>query len=247
MPCLSHEAIGELEAAKHHAGTLGLPLNTHLSFTPFADTPALPSPADIADSFGRLLKHLSVWVKRRTGCRFTYIRVAHTDDDGSGRNPHLHVLLHLPTDDDRGELQAALLKLYGYTATGLVADVRSGTTKRKRNECGYWPLSLMVIDGMGRSSGGLTSGSRHGADDTRDCCCSRLVTSRHLAVFVGELAHLLADGRTLQLHRSEARSLHQLRPDLNEGRGAGLFIAVDQQHVAPPLRQGNGDVDRQRG
>jgi hypothetical protein len=66
--------------------------------------------------------------------------VAHSADDGSGRNPHLHVLQHLPDAKHRPELQAALTAVYGYTdeTGGLVANVCSGTDRRIRHESGYW-------------------------------------------------------------------------------------------------------------
>lgn len=134
---LSHLDIAELEAAKHHAQTLGLPLNTHLTFSPYRDTDSVPSPGDIAATFGRLLKHLGMWVPRHTGLRFTYLRVCHADEDG--RHPHLHVLLHQPSREHLAPLQAALTSVYGYTVDGgLVADVRVGTDKRTKHSCGYY-------------------------------------------------------------------------------------------------------------
>jgi hypothetical protein len=87
---LSYYDIVELEAAWRHASTLGLELNTHLSFAPYCDTAAVPSPTHIAATFKRLLAYLNVWSARHTGVRFTYIRVAHSADDGTGRNPNLH-------------------------------------------------------------------------------------------------------------------------------------------------------------
>ena len=134
---LSRDDIAELEAAKDHAKALGLELNTHLTFAPYCDTEAVPSAPDIAAAFERVLKHVCMWV-RRHGVRFTYIRVAHSSDDGAGGNPHLHVLLHLPAKH-RGELQAALTAVYGYTVSGgVVAKVCAGTDRRIRHESGYW-------------------------------------------------------------------------------------------------------------
>jgi hypothetical protein len=75
---LSCDDIKELEAAKDHAKALDLELNTHLIFAPYLDDDVylddvpIPSPSDVAATFDRLLKHLSVWVRRR-GVRFTYM------------------------------------------------------------------------------------------------------------------------------------------------------------------------------
>jgi hypothetical protein len=135
----------ELEAAKDHAKVIGCELNTHLTFAPYKDSDAIPSPTDVAATFGRPLKHISVWVGRR-GVRFTYIRVAHSSEDGTGRHPHLHVLLHLPNAKLRDELQTALTARYGDTlGGGLVAKVVAGTDKRKRHESGYWGSTFDYI------------------------------------------------------------------------------------------------------
>ena len=147
---LSCDDIKELEAAKDHAKALGLELNTHLIFAPYLDDGVylddvpIPSPSDIAAIFERLLKYVSVWVRRR-GVRFTYIRVAHSSDHGTGHNPHLHVLLHLPNAKFRQELQAALTAVYGYTqGGGLVAKVVAAT-ERIRHESGYWGSTFDYI------------------------------------------------------------------------------------------------------
>ena len=84
---LSCDDIKEPEAAKDHARVLGLELNTHLTFAPYSDSVAIPSAPDIAATFDRLLKHLTGWVRRHTRKPFTYIRVAHSSDDSTGRNP----------------------------------------------------------------------------------------------------------------------------------------------------------------
>jgi hypothetical protein len=136
---LSRDDIAELEAAKDHARALGLELNTHITFAPYCDTAAVPPAADIAATFKRLLTYLSIRSSRHTGARFTYIRVAHSADDGTGLNPHLHVLLHLPDAKHHDELQAALINVYGSTAAGgLIAKVCIGTDNRTRHESGYW-------------------------------------------------------------------------------------------------------------
>jgi hypothetical protein len=105
---LSCNDIRELEAAKDYAKIIGHELNTHLIFTPYLDDNdihlvdvPIPSPSDVAATFGRLLKHVSVWVRRR-GVRFTYIRVAHSSDDETRHNPHLHVFMHLPASGRTG-------------------------------------------------------------------------------------------------------------------------------------------------
>jgi hypothetical protein len=109
------------------------------------DDVAIPSAPDIAATFGRLLKHVSVWIRRR-GVPFTYIRVAHSSDDGTGHHPHLHVLLHVPNAKLRDELQAALTAIYGYTTSGgLVAKVVAGTDRRRRDESGYWGSTFDYI------------------------------------------------------------------------------------------------------
>jgi hypothetical protein len=150
---LSCDDIKELEAAKDHAKALGLELNTHLIFAPYLDDDVylddvddpIPSPSDIAAIFERLLKYVSVWVSRR-GVRFTYIRVAHSSDNGTGHNPHLHVLLHLPNAKLRQELQAALTAVHGYThGGGLVAMVKIGTDRRIRDKSGYWGSTFDYI------------------------------------------------------------------------------------------------------
>jgi hypothetical protein len=148
---LSRNDIAELEAAKDHAWAIDLELNTHLIFAPYLDDDVylddiqIPSPSDIAAIFERLLKHVSVWVRRR-GVRFTYIRVAHSSDNGTGYNPHLHVLLHLPNAKFREKLQAALTAVYGYTlGGGFVAKVVAGTDKRIRHESGYWGSTFDYI------------------------------------------------------------------------------------------------------
>jgi hypothetical protein len=138
---LSCDDIKALKAAKDHARDIGHPLNTHLTFVPYYDALVSPSPADIAATFKRLLTYLSTWTWRNTRCRLTFIRIAHSDDDGSGRNPHLHILMHLPAKY-RDALQAALTNLYGYTAAGgLVAMVRNGF-EPVRHESGYWGSSF---------------------------------------------------------------------------------------------------------
>jgi hypothetical protein len=144
---LSCDDIKELEASKDHARVLGLELNTHLTFAPYSDSVAIPSAPDIAATFDRLLKHLTGWVRRHARKPFTYIRVAHSSDDSTGRNPHLHVLLHLPKAKLREELQAALTAVYGYTHSGgLVAKVVAGTDRRTRHdESGYWGSTFDYI------------------------------------------------------------------------------------------------------
>jgi hypothetical protein len=80
-----------------------------------------------------------MWVRPHTGRQFTYIRVAESDRDGSGRNPHLHLLLHLLTKRHRDELQAALTNLYGRTTAGrLVAKLCAGfeATRHASGYCG---------------------------------------------------------------------------------------------------------------
>jgi hypothetical protein len=135
---LSHDDIGGLKAARDHARAIGLDLNTHVTFAPFCEAAAVPLPGDIAATFKRLLTYLGIWTTRHAGVRFTYIRVAHSDEDGTGRNPHLHVFMHLPDAKQRDNLQAAVSGLYGYTtAGGLVAMVRDGF-ERIRHESGYW-------------------------------------------------------------------------------------------------------------
>jgi hypothetical protein len=124
---LSCDDIKELKAARDHAKAIGLPLNTHVAFSPYCDTDGVPPAQDIAESFKRLLTYLSIWTRRHTGARFTYIRIAHSDEDGSGRNPHLHVLMHLPNAKIRDDLQAALTAVHGYTYAGdLIAKVSDG-------------------------------------------------------------------------------------------------------------------------
>ena len=106
----------------------------------------IPSADDIAENFKRLLTYLSIWTRRHTGARFTYIRVAHSADDGTGQNPHLHILLHLPDAKHRDELQADLTAIYGYTAAGApVVKVCSGTDKRVRHESGYYGSTFDYI------------------------------------------------------------------------------------------------------
>jgi hypothetical protein len=131
--------IAELEAAKDHARAIGLELNTHVAFAPYCDTAGVPSARDIAKNFKRLLTYLSIWTRRHIGARFTYIRVAHSADDGTGQNPHLHILLHLPDAKHRDELQVDLTAIYGYTAaSALIVKVCSGTDKRVRHESGFY-------------------------------------------------------------------------------------------------------------
>src|SRR5262249_46519458 len=123
----------------------GHELNAHLTFAPYSNSVSIPSPGDIATNFGRLLKHVSVWLRRR-GIRLTYIRVAHSSDDGTGHNPHLHVLFHLPDAKLRDKLQAALTAVYGRTAKGgLVAKIVSGTDRRIRHGSGYWGSTFDYI------------------------------------------------------------------------------------------------------
>jgi hypothetical protein len=70
-------------------------------------------------------------VGRHTGRRFTFLRVVHANEDGS--NPHLHILVHLLTAKQRHELQAALNKLYGYTAAGgLVVQISSASVASRK-------------------------------------------------------------------------------------------------------------------
>jgi hypothetical protein len=142
---LSCDDIKELEAAKGHAKALNLELNTHLIFAPYLDDDVylddvpIPSPVDIAATFDRLLKHLSVWTRRHTRRRFTYLRVVHSAEDSSGHNPHLHVFMHLPNAKFRDKLQAALIEVYGYTlGGGSVAKVVAGTDRKTRHESRYW-------------------------------------------------------------------------------------------------------------
>jgi hypothetical protein len=150
---LSCDDIKELETAKDYAKTLGCDLNTHLIFAPYLDDDVylddvpIPSPVDIAATFDRLLKHLTGWVRRHARKPFTNIRVAHSSDNGTGHNPHLHVLLHLPNAKLREELQAALTAVYGYTHSGgLVAKVVAGTHRRTRHdESGYWGSTFDYI------------------------------------------------------------------------------------------------------
>jgi hypothetical protein len=88
-----------------------------------------------------------MWLRRRSGLQLTFIRVVHTNDDGSGRDPHLHVFLHVPDAKRRDQLQAALTKVHGYTAAGgLVAHVCVGTDKRVRHEGSpYWGSTFDYI------------------------------------------------------------------------------------------------------
>jgi hypothetical protein len=136
---LSHADIEELKAARDHARPIGLTLNTHVTFAPYCDTTEVPPSADIAKTFKRLLTYLTNWTRRHVGVRFTYLSVSHSADDGTGRNPHLHVLLHLPDAKHRDELQAALTSVHGYTdAGGMVAKVSDGFERIWNEEFGYW-------------------------------------------------------------------------------------------------------------
>jgi hypothetical protein len=144
---LSHSAIKDLQAATVHARHIGLPLNTHVSFVPYRAAPNVPDPAGIAATFGGFLRHLSVWSRRRTSQPFTYIRVAHSEEDGSGLNPHLHVFMHLPRAR-LPELQAALLARYGYCGDAeghLVAKAVAGSDTRVLHQSGYWGSTFDYI------------------------------------------------------------------------------------------------------
>jgi hypothetical protein len=140
---LSHLDIAELESARHHAHAIGLELNSHVCFTPYVDVDDIPTPLDVAATFRRFLKHLGIWVPRHTGRRFTYVRVVHTAEDGSGRNPHLHVFMHLPTAQHRALLQEALSKVHGTDARGgLVAAVHVGSEQLTKHPSGYYGSTL---------------------------------------------------------------------------------------------------------
>ena len=143
---LSCADIKALKAARDCAKDIGLELNTHITFAPYSDGgEVLLSPDEIARNSRRLLKHLTIWVKRRSRRQFTYISIVHTDEDGSGRNPHLHILMHLPNAKLRDELQAMLIARYGYTAAGgLVAMVRDGF-EPILHESGYWSSTFNYL------------------------------------------------------------------------------------------------------
>lgn len=141
---LDHVDIRRLENACAAAHDIGFKLNTLLTFAPFKDAPKNPSPDAVAANFGRLLRHVSMWVRRNTGdkqtsflgCPFTYLRVCHANENGS--DPHLHVFMHLPSDEHRKALQSALLDVYGYHSCGLVAQVKVGSDTRIQHDSGWW-------------------------------------------------------------------------------------------------------------
>jgi hypothetical protein len=166
---LSHVDIKELKAARDHARAIGRELSTHLTFAPYCDTDAVPSPPDIAATFKRLLTYLSIWTRRRTGRRFTYITVGHSHDDGTGRNPHLHVFMHLPDAKDRDELQAALTAVHGYTdAGGLVAKVRDGFERIWHEESGYWSSTFDYLTRHKSQQAYIADGGRTWRASRRD-------------------------------------------------------------------------------
>lgn len=142
---LSRDDVAALEGAKDMARAMGQELNTHVTFAPFQTVVDIPSPTTTAAAFAKFLKHTSMWVRRHTGQRLTYLRVVHTDDDGSGRNPHLHMLMHLPSAKHRDELQAAYNDVYD-SAGYLVAKVTAGTERRVRHQpSGYFGSSADYI------------------------------------------------------------------------------------------------------
>lgn len=178
---LSHADIKQLKAARDHARAIGLELNTHVTFAPYCDTAAVPPAADIAATSKCLLTYLTNWTRRHAGVRFTYLRVAHSADDGTGRNPHLHVFMHLPDAKHRDELQAALNSVHGYTDAGdLVAKVSDGF-ERIRHESGYW---ISTFDYQTRHK----SQQAYFGDGGRSWRASRYENGRHVGIkcpFVG--------------------------------------------------------------
>jgi hypothetical protein len=135
---LSHHDIRGLQAARDHAHRIGRPLNTHVCWRQYPGV--MPDPAARSRDTNRFFTHLRTWTRRHTGRPFTALWVWHSDEDGSGRNPHLHVLMHLPARL-REELHCALQAKY---AAGAI-DVRDGTYISVPHPSGYWGSTFGYI------------------------------------------------------------------------------------------------------
>jgi hypothetical protein len=148
---LSHIDIGEnLKPACSHARKLRLPLNTLVTFAPFRDRRDVPPPDVIAREFRRIKQHLARWCQRR-GIRFTAVSVAHSAEDGSGRNAHQHTFMHLPSAALE-ELSAALGKIYDDSSSIVIdgrlwriIDVSEGSDTRVKHASRYWGSTFDYI------------------------------------------------------------------------------------------------------
>lgn len=99
--------IERLDAALVLAVRLGKPLNTAITFAPFAESEG--APRDAADAFVTLRKHLTMWIHRN--CRpLVGAWYVSASDDGS--RPVLNYFLHVPNESTRFALAAALRKNY---------------------------------------------------------------------------------------------------------------------------------------
>lgn len=87
---LNTDQVKALNSGWHHARTIGLPLNTFVSFRPIDDT--LEDKA-FCDLFARLRNKLGVYARSR-GFTPTFVWSIEANPDGSGL--HLHVLIHVP-------------------------------------------------------------------------------------------------------------------------------------------------------
>jgi hypothetical protein len=219
---LSHHDIAQLESAKHHAGVLGLGLNTHITFAPYRAGADVPTPADVAATFEGLRQCLGMWVPRNTGRRFTYLRVVHTDEDGS--NPHLHVFMHLPRAGHRDELQAMLLRKYGNDpAGGLVAMVTIGTDQRVRHKSGYYGSTFDYITRFKSQKAFRKQGGSTWRASRRD------ENGRHRAIKCRFIGRLWATSHNINAKAREAYDETQRR-SITSAR-----VEAERQERPPPV------------
>jgi hypothetical protein len=130
---LSWEDCRDLKRACTHAGELGRPLNTLVTFAPYPGS--LPTPAARAVDFNRLLSHLRGWINRKLGESLVALWVWHSDV--TGRNPHVHIFMHCMSRR-RDELNSVLVANY---PAGVI-DVTEGSHIRKRHHSGYLGSTL---------------------------------------------------------------------------------------------------------
>lgn len=111
--------IQRLGAAQILASRIGSPLNCYVRFSPFDESNS--APRDAADAFVTLRNYIRVWVPRNCGCQLVSMWAVYANPEGS--RPHLNYFLHIPSDEKRAALAAALRAIYRSDEISLTADI----------------------------------------------------------------------------------------------------------------------------
>lgn len=88
---LSTDDVRNLNSAWHHARTIGLPLNTLVTFRPIDDT---FTPAELGSLFAKIRNKIGVYA-RQHGFQPAFAWSREVNPDGTGE--HLHMLVHIPS------------------------------------------------------------------------------------------------------------------------------------------------------